>query len=279
MKKGLIIIILLVLVVLGTGIFYYRPSAVAARAVQKLADAKTAAFKSEISIKSVTAQGRQNDTVITLDGVYDKSNVQGKLPFMQSKFGGEIKTQGLTLNISGEARLLDQMYVHIDQAPPVLPALVQLENKWIAIPRSEALQTADTSKASPFTEVKWSGFGSPTGQMSLHYTAKATSTAVTGLLNNVASIIGTTLTPDQLKGIADNVTQAGNIPVDLWVSPVGNQINQISGTIPLPNQSSFSLKLSFSDENKLVNIAKPEGAQTLQQLSQPSAPQASPAAK
>lgn len=273
MKKGLIVAIILLFVLVLAGFWRYRPNAVVARAADKLAAAKTAAFRSQVVIKSQTAQGQANETQIKLDGAYDKSNVQGSMPYLQTAFNGDIKTTGMTLNVAGEARLLDQAYIHIAQAPPLLPAIAQLQGKWIALPRNEAPAITAPADQKLFEDVDWKGIGGVDGRITLHYRAKATAAAITGLLDNIAAIIGTSLTQEQLKNIADSVTQAGNVPLDVWVSPFTNQIKKIAAEILLPNNSSFALTLSFSNENKLVSIEKPEGAVLLQQLSQTPSPE------
>ncbi|MDP3997850.1 MAG: hypothetical protein Q8P73_05120 [bacterium] len=257
----------------ATYYFYFRPDVVARRAVSKLSDVKTAAFTSQLTLNNDTATqnliGEPGTVEINLDGVFDRGQNPSSV---NTNFDVNIKSESVSVQIAGQLELIgDQLYFIINKTPSIFPSLVAIKGQWLSIPRGNATTPpANSATGDLFTQVKPDGSEKISGTSTARYQTIATTDAVIQMMDGIANTLGTQLTDAQINSIRDSVTSAGNIPVELWITPWSNDLKQISATLNVPGGNTTQFTLTFKNTNQLVSINPPESATPLNQLASPS---------
>lgn len=262
------------LIIAGAAVAYAnRPAAAVERAFTNLAKATTADFSTQINIGNSTATsallGEEGSIDLVLDGVWAE---QAGPDALSTKVTFTTQTESVSIKIKGEVRLVDdKLYFLITNTPPAFPALVQLKGQWLAIDRgasqgeaASALLTADK-----FSRIDRVGVEKIGDEPSVHYAATATDEAIIGLMDNLAGILGTSLSADQISQIRDSVSQVKTVPLDIWIKRWGSDIRQLKATIAVPGGNSVQFTLRFNQLNQEVSITAPSGAKSLQELSRP----------
>lgn len=267
-----LIILLLLLLVVGVGAYayWYRPQAVVQRAIAQLGKTNTAHYQAKVTFESSPAAGQgqtDNGSVeVDLDGAYERA-VQGK-DSITANAQLLSKAEGIAVTTEGEARLIgDKVYFLIKTTPSTLPALVALRGQWIELPRNDGAGS-DEAKSLPitFANVSWPKREKIDSAGVSVYQANAAPDTIIRLMDELAGVLGTSLTSEQINSLRQSISQMKEIPVSIAVTPWRNELKQIKIALPGTSTSSVQAILTFKDRNKPVSIEKPEKAMTLEQL-------------
>jgi len=263
-----ILIIIVAVVAVAFLIFWIRPKAVVQSAFNKLANSDTQSFGAIVSISNPQA---------AMDILGEKSSIEldVKGKFKREKTGRDSIDAVVKLTTNSESITMltevnikfvgEQSYFQVVKAPPTFPALVQLKGEWIEIARGTQRDVSELPIAGEiFLEVKSGDKREVNGDNTKVYQAKATSAAVIHMLDNIASILGTHLSTEQIKGIQEGISSAESMPVELAITPWSREIRQIKSSTVVPDSNNtMSIEFTFADRNEVVEIEAPSNAQTL----------------
>ena len=263
-----ILIIIVAVVAVAFLIFWIRPKAVVQSAFNKLANSDTQSFGAIVSISNPQA---------AMDILGEKSSIEldVKGKFKREKTGRDSIDAVVKLTTNSESITMltevnikfvgEQSYFQVVKAPPTFPALVQLKGEWIEIARGTQRDVSELPIAGEiFLEVKSGDKREVNGDNTKVYQAKATSAAVIHMLDNIASILGTHLSTEQIKGIQEGIASAESMPVELAITPWSREIRQIKSSTVVPDSNNtMSIEFTFADRNEVVEIEAPSNAQTL----------------
>lgn len=249
---------------------YQRPRTVAERAVRHLVATPKQQFTADLQLQNSQATQaalKEKGTVeVHLQGTYDRSATR---PALASTVDVTIKTESVSLQVSGEARLReDKFYLLISKIPPLWPVLQNLKGQWVELPRggtkieaspAEALPTGQAGSAKEgqlFLSVKRLGNN--------QYQALATQAAVVRFMNALAEIMGTELSNQQLSELQRGIGQLEQLPVTLTITPFSHRLQRLETTITPPNGNNVHFVLQLERETKAAAITVPDGAVTLE---------------
>ncbi len=270
--KLLLLIGLLVIILVGIFVYVNRPSAVADRALGKLAAAQTANFSARINLanSSSTEQllGEAGTVDIGLKGQWKREQGPDALA---THIALTTQTDSLSVKIEGEIRLLaDKIYWQITTTPQAFPALVRLKDQWVVIGREQ-----DTAEEKPvqikghvFTTVKRAGSEAINGVPTVHYTAIASEGTMIRLMDGLADVLGTSLSAAQIEQVKASVARVPNVPVELWVKRFSSELKQLRISLAVPDGNTVQFTLTFDSLNEPVTVEAPAGAKTLQEIAQ-----------
>jgi hypothetical protein len=273
MKRKLLIAGAVVLPLFGMLIlavsWWQYPGHVVKASLGKLGAAKTQQFDASLVINNTEASqnlvGQQAQVQLLLGGEFERR--QDERDSLAADVRLITETEGLTVNIEAATRFIgDKAYLQITKSPPSLPVLIQLKNQWLELPRGDAA-TAETAKPTGplFINVQRIGRDEKIdGQTVTAYTADATAGAIVRLLDNMADILGTRLTAEQIDNVRRGITGIETVPVQLWITPFSHELVKLSSTLTVPGSNTITFELKPTDRNKLVEITVPEGAVTLE---------------
>ncbi len=238
---------------------YQRPYAVAERAVRNLATTPKQNFTADLQLQNSQATQaalKEKGTVeIHLQGNYDRSATR---PALGSAVAVTIKTESVSLQLSGEARLLeDKFYLLISKTPPIWPVLQTLKGQWIELPRGGHQDRAtNVAPDQLFTSVKRTGKN--------QYQALATQAAVVRFMNALAEIMGTELSDQQLNELRRGIGQLEQLPVMLTITPFTHRLQRLETTIAPPNGNNVHFVLRLDSTVTTTAITAPDSATTLE---------------
>lgn len=273
MKKGVLWTIVGGLVIIaGVSVYVYtqRPSRVVSNAIGKLAQAETSRFTAEIALaQTPAAQALLSEATalnITLNGSFDRRGAERDS--VASHIAVSAKSESVSLDLNGELRLVgDQAYLLVQTAPNAIPLLAALKDTWVELPRGGQVAAATTAPSGPlFQSIRKQGREEIHDRSTIKYEAVATEQGVLALMNNIAGMLGTALTDDQLGQLRSNLAGLQNLPVTLWVTPFSHELVQLQAQLP---DGAVRYTLSFSDRNQPVDHAIPEGAKPINEVLQP----------
>ncbi len=251
-----------------------RPMRVVEEAAQKLVEAQTQRFSSVVKIENSQATkdilGEQATVELAVDGVYARQ--KDARDSVDAHVVLTTKTESVTLLVEGNIKFIgDKAYFEITKAPLAFPALVQLKGMWVEIPRGAGV--ADSKLKSDeklFTEVKRGRTWEGQGKKARVYQVTATRAAVILTLDGIAKILGTHLSDAQIGSIRDGIASTDTVPVEMAIAPWQRELYQIKTATKVPgNNNNVSVEINFSDRDKKVEIAVPEGARKLEDLATP----------
>jgi hypothetical protein len=259
-------VIALLLVAAGGMWWRQRPGNVAGDALAKLGAARTQRFNANLTIDNptTTQAGQAAQVQLLLDGEFQRQEEQRDS--LAAKVQLVTETEGLAIRIEGDTRFIgDKAYVRIATAPQTFPLLVQLKDRWLELPRGGAAgEGAATGEELLFTEVRRSGTETVNGARVAVYSAQATSAAVVRLLDNIADILGTRLTAEQIAGIQQGINGVETVPLTLKITPWTHELVELSTTLAIPGSNTVHFTLKPRDRNESFDITVPEGATTLE---------------
>lgn len=264
------------------GLYTYtqRPSRVVSNAISKLGQAETQHFRAEIALDQTPAAQallkEATNLTITLDGSFDRKGAeraaegeprQGR-DSLVTHIAVNAKSDSVSLDINGELRLIgDKAYLLVKTAPAAVPVLAALKDKWVELPRGGQVAAAVAAPQHPlFQEVKRLGREQVDGRSAVKYETIATEQGVVSLMNNIAGMLGTELTDDQLGQLRGNLSGIQNLPITLWISPVQHELLKLEAALP---NSGVRYTLTFSDRNQSVDHTVPEGAKPVSEVLKP----------
>ena len=258
-------LLLILVAIIG---YTLRSSAVVDRALRRLSLLGSAHVVATVELTNADATqaliGEQGVVTLTFDGDMRRSATG------PDEAAGDvlmsIATDSVRLEAEGQLRLIeDTLYLLVEQAPPVFPALVQLKGQWIALPRGgtgAAMTTRAT--AEPFSGYRRIGRDGEIG--ATHYRAEATGDAVVGLMDELADFLGTELSTEQVDSLKTSLDRSQAVPVDVWIKLFTQKIVRLEATIEAVSGNVVRFALDVSDHNKPVTLAKPAGAKTIEQI-------------
>lgn len=238
---------------------YQHPRAVAERAVRHLAATPKQQFTADLQLQNSPATQaalKEKGTVeVHLQGTYDRSVAR---PALASAVDVTIKTESVSLQVSGEARLReDKFYLLISKIPPLWPVLQNLKGQWVELPRGGHQESdANVNSGQLFLSVKRLGNN--------QYQALATQAAVVRFMNTLAEIMGTELSNQQLTELQRGIGQFEQLPVTLTITPFSHRLKRLETTITPPNGNNVHFVLQLKPETKAATITVPDGAVTLE---------------
>lgn len=261
---------LVILALIGVYVYTQRPSRVVSNAVSKLAQTETSRFRAEIALdQAQAAQALLKEAtglMITLNGSFDRKGAQRDS--LASDITINAKSDSVSLDLNGELRLHgDQAYLLVKTAPSAIPVLAALKDKWVELPRGGQVAAAATSPEGPlFQEVKRAGREAINGQAVVKYETIATEQGVLALMNNIAGMLGTALTDDQIGQLRTNLSGIQNLPVTLWITPLSHELVQLQAELP---NGAVHYTLTFFDRNQPVDHTVPAGAKPANDILNP----------
>lgn len=264
-RLGYIVLAIALLVIIGSLSYWMWPSRVVNVATTKLAQARSHRFSTVIELENseTTSQvlGEQGTVEIKLDGAFERKENQPDS--LASDIVLAIKTESVSLQLEGEMRFIeDKAYLLVEKAPAALPGLAQLKGQWIELPRGGNESASEDARGSSqlFTDIQTSGRGKVAGVRTTQYEMTATDTAIVNMMDNVAGLLGTTLTADQITNIQQNATQIEHVPVTMEISFFSQEIRQLSTVLDMPTGNKIQISLTLTDRNQPVDIEVPSDA-------------------
>lgn len=238
---------------------YQRPRAVVERAVRELATTPRQNFTADLRLENSQATQaalKEKGTVaVHLQGNYDRSTPR---PTLASDVEITIKTESVSLQLSGEARLLeDKFYLLISKTPPLWPVLQTLKGQWIELPRGGHQDNA-TSIADGQLLVSVKRMGKN------QYQTQVTQAGVIRFMNALAEIMGTELSNQQLNELRRGIGQIEQLPVTLTITPFTHRLERLETTIAPPNGNNIHFGLQLEPTANTIVVTAPEGATTLE---------------
>lgn len=238
---------------------YQRPMAVAESAVHNLATSSNQRFKANLRLENSPAMQatlKEKGTIeVYLDGSFNRANTR---PGVASAVEITIKTESVSLQLSGEARLIqDNLYLLINKTPPIWPAIQALKGQWVKMPRGGH---KDTGSITPAGQI----FRSVTRSGNNQYRAQATQAGVVRFMNALAEILGTELSDPQLNDLRRGIGQLEQLPVTLTITPFTHRLERLEATIAPPNGNLVHFVLEFESVTTPSVITEPEEATTLE---------------
>lgn len=273
MPKKVFYVVLAALVIfalLGVYAYTQRPARAVSNAVSKLGQAETSHFRAEIALdQAPAAQALLKEAtglVITLNGSFDRKGAERDS--LASDITINAKSDSVSLDLTGEMRLIgDKAYLLVKTAPSAIPVLAALKDKWVELPRGGQVAAAATSPEGPlFQEVKRAGREAINGQAVVKYETLATEQGVLALMNNIAGMLGTALTDDQIGQLRNNLSGVQSLPITLWITPLSHELLQLQAQLP---NGSVRYTLTFSDRNTSVDHAVPDSAKPVNDILNP----------
>lgn len=238
---------------------YQRPRAMAERAIHNLATNPAQNFTADLQLEnSQAAQAafkEKGTMAVRLQGNYDRSTPR---PALASAVEVTIKTESVSLQLSGEARLReDKFYLLISKTPPIWPSLQALKDQWVELPRGGHQNSAtNVAPGQLFASVKRTGKN--------QYQALATQVGVVRFMNALAEIMGTELSDQQLTELRRGIGQLEQLPVTLTITPFTHRLVRLETTIAPPNGNNVRFVLQLEPTANPMAISVPEGAITLE---------------
>ncbi len=256
-----------ILVIGGTYAYAQRPERAVSNAAQKLAQAKTGHFHAVISLadnpaaKSILTEATSMN--VTLDGSFDRHGEERDS--VVSDIVLNAKGDSVTLEIGGELRLIgDKAYLLVKKAPAAIPLLAKLKDTWAELPRGANAESAVSAAGGPlFHGVKSAGREEIAGKPARKYEATATEQGIINFMDNIASLLGTQLTDQQISDLRANLEKADSLPVTLWITPWRQELVQLTADLP---GNAVRYTIMFSDRNQDVAHAIPEGSRPIKEV-------------
>lgn len=238
---------------------YQRPRPLVEQAVRRAAVQTTQHFIVDLRLEnSPTASAalpEKGAVEVHLDGDYDRTKQR---PALATVVEVAIKTDSLSLQLSGEARLLeDKFYLLLNKTPPLWPALQAIKGQWVERPRGGQSANATTlPDGQLFTSVQRLGKN--------QYQVIATRAAILHFMNSLAATLGTALSPQQLDELRRGLGQMEQLPVTLTITPLTHRLQRLETTIAPPAGNRAHFVLQLAPPRSAVVIAAPAGAITLE---------------
>ena len=202
---------------------------------------------------------------VAFDGVFERTSPRNSL---KTHVLLSTDTESVTMRIEGDIIFLnDDAFIRITKAPPAIPALSQLKNQWIKTNRGGGETNSQLNEDEPlFTNVRHTGRTNLNGRSVSTYEITTSTTAVLHFLDQVADILGTRLTADQIANFRNNVSSAQEIKTTVAASKWTHTLRSINSSITMPGRNSVTFTLNLNDRNKKVDITPPEQAVSLQDI-------------
>lgn len=268
-RSYVVVAIIAAAVVLGlAGRWWTQPGRVVEAAFRQVREATSYHYTADLTLENdqntKAILGEAGKIQIHFSGVFVRFK-DNKKPRLQSAIAATIQTESVSLQLTGEARFVDdKAYLLITKAPPVFPGLVKLRGTWLELPRGGTVSgTNGPINSQLFTDVKAVGREKLDTITTTKYHAVAAQAAIIQFMDGIAELLGTSLTEAQITQLRHSMTQVKIVPVDVWISPGTRTVHQFQATIAVPGGNTMHLTLKLSDRNQPVNISAPENAQAL----------------
>lgn len=273
MRKGVfagLVVALALLIMVGMYAYARQPSRAVSNAVSKLASARTQHFHAVIAleknpaIQSLVAEA--TSMTVTLDGSWKRE--PDSATSLVSDITMNTKSEAITLEMGGQLRLIgDKAYLLVAKAPAAVLMLAKLKDQWAELPRGNAPQNPAPSASGPlFQDVKSGRREKIDGQTTIKYETHVTEQGMIRFMDNLASILGTRLTDQQIENLRANLKNVDSLPVTLWVTPWSQELVQLEVQVP---ESAVRYTISFSGRNRAVSHEIPPDARPIRDILEP----------
>ncbi len=276
MKKRILILvffIISIIAIVSLAWFWLDSDRVVNKAIKNLAQANTQSFSGTATILNTeTANellGEQASIEIAVSGLFKRQSESWDSVTADTKI--TIETDSITMRIEGNIIFIgDKAYVKITKAPPAFPALVQLKDTWLTLPRGGDKNTSQFDPDKPlFTDIKKVGKKNVSGKKITSYEAKADQIAMLHMIDGVAGLLGTRLSAKQIANFRDQIENANSASVELSIAPWTRDLHYFATTIITPNSNQVALTLTLENRNQPVDIVAPANAVSLDDISSP----------
>ena len=271
-KKKLILLFILVGILTLAGFIWYwlDSNRVVNRAVEKLAQANTQSFTGNVTIlNQETGQellGEQASIDIAVSGLFERQAEGWDSLSADVKITTE--TESVSMRIEGKIIFIgDKAYVKIIKAPPAFPALVQLKDIWIALPRGgDKTLSQLNSNGALFTNTQRIGIKDIDGKKINTYQAEADQTVILHMMDGVAGLLGTRLSEEQIAGFRNQVKNADSAIIEMAIAPWTRDLHWFAATLATPDSNEIDLTLTLKNRNHPVDIVAPADAVSLEDV-------------
>lgn len=251
----------------ATYAYVQRPERAVSNALQKLGEADTQGFEAQIMLDNpqATQQILQNAGSLTLalNGSFDRRGEERDS--IVSDININAQTEGVTVALNGQLRLIgDQAYLLVQQSPSAIPLLAALKDKWVELPRGEVKEASTPEEGSPLlARVEKAGREKVGDVSTVKYEAVATQTGIVRFMDNIAQLLGTRLSDQQITTIQNSLANTQELPVALWVTPGSHELVQLETRL---GDSGTRYLIKFHDRNEPVEHTVPDGAKPIQEV-------------
>ncbi len=263
---ALILIILLVLVAIY---FWQRPSFVVNRSFQKLAYSRTQSFDGHIMLTNLEATqsliGEGASLNVNFDGVFERTSPRNSL---KTHILISTDTDSVTMRIEGDIIFINEdAFIRITKAPPTIPLLSQFKNQWIKTNRGgEETDSQLKDDELLIKNIRKTGKTEVNDNSVTTYEISTSTTAVLHFLDQIASILGTRLTAEQVNNFKNNVSNAEDIKTTVGVSKWSHSLHLVNTSITMPGGNTVVFTLHLNNRNKKVDISPPDQARSLEEI-------------
>jgi hypothetical protein len=273
-KWGIVALSLLLVLLLVAGGWWYvrRPERVVNLALSRADAATSHAFTSTLALanneQTKNLLGEEGKLELNLDGVYQQGPANATE--LESKVFASIVTESVTVQLTGEVRLIGgQAYFLINKAPAALPFLQPFKGRWIQLPprTTDTQPLLSSGSGDPIlSEINFLGKEEVADQPTNHYQAQASRTAVIHFLNKLASLLGSSLSSEQLAELNTTTQDISDLPLDLWITPYSLELRRLATALSAPSGNIIDLTLTLTKPNQPVSVTTPEGAVPIEEV-------------
>lgn len=243
-------------------VWYFSPRQTVNDAIAHLAHHDSRDFTATITLSNSAATtnliGEQAKIILTLDGGYLRQ--EGSPDTIAADFDLTTETESISIKVDGKTILKDDsVYVLVSKAPPIFPGLAALKGQWIAMVRGS--YTNDTQLPPPrelFHTVERIDTTQLNGEKLKIYQAEATPEAILLFMDNVARVLGTRLTNEQIDQYRQGVAGVDKLPVNLAITPWNRELRQINTIFTMPGNNEIMFELRLEDLDPTRQFTAPE---------------------
>ncbi|HUT21968.1 MAG TPA: hypothetical protein VMX18_01010 [Candidatus Bipolaricaulota bacterium] len=243
-------------------------------------DVKTYRFDGVLTAKTTTPDpsgaGVETTFKIDMTGAYDGTDKQA--PKIDAALTGNIEVQGLSMNVAGDARLLDdKTYFRLRELPALIPLGIET-NQWFYTNIDKTSTEAGVSSLSLdhmatiqklmqeyriFRITEDLGSAEVNGVKTYHYKTKMDRDEFKAFMEALAKQQGQEFTDkdrDDLDQVADNLD---NMNMEMWIGQKDFFLYKLTMSVPFKSDTEvvdLSVEMTMKDYNSNVQITAPEGA-------------------
>lgn len=264
--------------------YYYNPEQIVNAAVAKMGEASEQEFAATFHFtnneQTRALLGESGQVELTVNGVY-KHEADNQPADVHSDILLTAKTDSVSLQLAAKVRLVgDKIYIYIEKAPPMFPALAQLRGQWVELPRTVQMTNPLTAATEELLQnITYKGKEVVANHTTYRYQAVATQTAVVRTIDTIVRLMGSQLTEEHISQLKDSMQDMQQLSVDLWIRPLTRQVQQIRTTWTTSTGNGTDITIVLNTPKQELTIERPADVVTIESLApQPSTPTLPPPA-
>lgn len=280
-KTGIGIAVLVIVVAVVAFFMYRTPDRMVRNAFMQFQKETMHDFDATLSMdnKETSVAALQNFSRIGLNlkGTYQETN--SSMATIASSFNLKAEGEGLSIEVAGQARLVDdRLYFYIEKVPNVPPGIEQLKGRWFSIPRGQA--SGDTPQVRlELTDLTYTGREKVNDDTTYKYSGHMSKDMVIDVVRSVIYVLGSNLTNQHVDQLQAAIQDDHGIPATFWLTPLTGTLRRFDTTIAADKGNALDISVVFTTPQETVAITAPEGAIPLDQLSAPAPATPTPAPK